>query len=120
MDCSNNQPGSWMRRPQMSPPYRNTNFSCTPMQTTYPMPRQNETNFSMTPCMSSERERVSNMMPPASSTWEDMDRMPIGMGYVPWQRWGQTYSLEQGFERGTIFPELDYPFMGGVRNDAWS
>lgn len=39
--------------------------------------------------------------------------MPIGMGYVPWQKWGQTYSMEQGLKRGTIFPELDYPFTGG-------
>lgn len=42
-----------------------------------------------------------------------MTGMPIGMGYVPWQRWGQTYPLSQGFQRGTIFPELDLPFMMG-------
>lgn len=42
-----------------------------------------------------------------------MAGMPIGMGYVPWQRWGQTYPLSQGFQRGTIFPELDLPFVMG-------
>lgn len=39
--------------------------------------------------------------------------MPIAMAYVPWQKWKQTYSLEQGLNRGTIFPELDLPFVMG-------
>ena len=43
----------------------------------------------------------------------DFSRFPIGMGYVPLQQWKQPYSLEQGFRRGTIFPELDLPFMMG-------
>lgn len=38
---------------------------------------------------------------------------PIGMGYVPIQSWQGTYPLEQGFRRGTMFPELDLPFMRG-------
>ncbi|MCI8660431.1 MAG: spore coat associated protein CotJA [Lachnospiraceae bacterium] len=41
------------------------------------------------------------------------NNMPIGMAYVPWQTWGQTYSMEQGFSRGTLFPELDLPFVMG-------
>ncbi len=43
----------------------------------------------------------------------DLSRMPIGMGYVPWQTWGQTYPMEQGFVRGTLFPDLDLPFLMG-------
>lgn len=35
---------------------------------------------------------------------------PIGMAYVPMQQWDETYSIEKGFDRGTIFPELDLPF----------
>ena len=42
-----------------------------------------------------------------------VEQMPIGMGYVPWQQWNQIYPLEQGFRRGTIFPELDMPFVMG-------
>ena len=38
---------------------------------------------------------------------------PVGMGYVPMQQWRQTYNLEQGFSRGTIFPDLDLPFIMG-------
>ncbi len=41
------------------------------------------------------------------------NNMPVGMAYVPWQKWGQTYSMEQGFSRGTLFPDLDLPFVMG-------
>ncbi len=37
----------------------------------------------------------------------------LAMGYVPKQRWGQTYPPAQGLDRGTIFPELDRPFLTG-------
>lgn len=42
-----------------------------------------------------------------------MENYPIGMSYVPWQQWKQTYALDRGFQRGTIFPELDLPFVMG-------
>ena len=42
-----------------------------------------------------------------------IEQYPVGMGYIPWQQWQQTYPLEQGFNRGTIFPDLDLPFMMG-------
>lgn len=38
------------------------------------------------------------------------EHTPIGMAYVPMQQWGETYNIEKGFDRGTIFPELDLPF----------
>ena len=37
----------------------------------------------------------------------------VGMGYVPIQSWQQPYALETAFRRGTIFPDLDLPFMMG-------
>ena len=43
----------------------------------------------------------------------DLDQFPVGMGYVPWQSWENTYPLAQGYHRGTIFPSLDYPFVMG-------
>lgn len=43
----------------------------------------------------------------------DPVNMPIAMAYVPWQQWRQTYPMEKGFSRGTIFPELDLPFVMG-------
>lgn len=38
---------------------------------------------------------------------------PIGMAYVPFQQWTEVYDADKGFSRGTMFPELDMPFMGG-------
>ena len=37
---------------------------------------------------------------------------PIAMAYVPWQRWGTLYDPEKGLECGTIFPDLNKPFLG--------
>ncbi len=38
--------------------------------------------------------------------------MPIAMAYVPWQRWRELYEPRKGLESGTIFRELDKPFLG--------
>ncbi|NLJ31540.1 MAG: spore coat associated protein CotJA [Clostridiales bacterium] len=40
--------------------------------------------------------------------------MPVvAMAYVPFQQFNTTYMPEKGLEMGTIFPELDKPFLGG-------
>lgn len=39
-----------------------------------------------------------------------VDYMPIGMGYVPWQQWGEVFTGEAGLAHGTIFPELVKPW----------
>ena len=36
----------------------------------------------------------------------------FGMAYIPYQSWCKLYEPAVGFERGTIFPELDKPFLG--------
>ena len=38
---------------------------------------------------------------------------PLAMAYVPWQVWSKTYEPAIGFHQGTIFPELNLPFLGG-------
>ncbi len=38
--------------------------------------------------------------------------LPLGMAYVPVQTWREIYAPELAFERGTIFKELDLPFLG--------
>ena len=38
--------------------------------------------------------------------------MPIGMAYVPWQKWQNIYDAEKGFCNGTIFQDLNLPFLG--------
>lgn len=44
---------------------------------------------------------------------EHVDHMAPGMAYVPWQKWEDVYCMEKGLERGTIFEQLDKPFLGG-------
>lgn len=44
---------------------------------------------------------------------ECLENYPLGMGYVPWQQWQQTYPLDTALQRGTIFPVLDLPFLMG-------
>ena len=43
----------------------------------------------------------------------------FAMAYVPYQQWKRTYEPSLGIERGTIFPELDKPFLGeeALRDD---
>lgn len=40
------------------------------------------------------------------------ERFPPAMAYVPWQRLDEMYTPETALERGTLYPELDKPFMG--------
>lgn len=52
----------------------------------------------------------------------EFDNKPLGMAYVPWQRWNGAYNANQGIEAGTIFPDLELPFYGergacGMRGD---
>ena len=53
--------------------------------------------------------RRDNMRMDSRNTLEDM---PLAMAYVPWQTWRDIYDAEKGFHRGTIFQELDLPFLG--------
>ena len=39
-------------------------------------------------------------------------RLSLAMAYVPTQRFGCLYEPETGFERGTIYKQLDLPFLG--------
>ena len=39
-------------------------------------------------------------------------RFPPAMAYVPWQRLDEMYTPETALERGTLYPELEKPFMG--------
>lgn len=37
----------------------------------------------------------------------------LAMAYIPMQFYRDTYGIEEGFNAGTVFPELDKPFLGG-------
>ena len=36
----------------------------------------------------------------------------VGMAYVPMQNWSNPMHLEEGFYKGTVFQDLDKPFLG--------
>lgn len=38
---------------------------------------------------------------------------PLAMAYVPFQQWGQVYSEDDALCKGTLFPDLDFPFERG-------
>ncbi len=38
---------------------------------------------------------------------------PVAMAYIPFQQFGQIYPPEKALNSGTVFPELDKPFLGG-------
>lgn len=42
----------------------------------------------------------------------DNGSVPLAMAYVPFQKWGMLYDEEVGMQRGTIFKQLDKPFIG--------
>lgn len=43
---------------------------------------------------------------------DHIDHMCPAMAYVPWQKWECVYDMTKGFERGTIFEQLDKPYVG--------
>ncbi len=46
----------------------------------------------------------------ARTSCEDM---VVAMAYVPWQTFGTVFTPEEAFCHGTLFPELDKPFLAG-------
>lgn len=38
--------------------------------------------------------------------------LALAMAYVPWQKWDGVYTPDVALTRGTMFSELDLPFLG--------
>lgn len=53
-----------------------------------------------------------NQAIPNAGANQGMQPMALAMAYVPWQRWTETYPLDEGLQKGTIFPDLYLPFEG--------
>ena len=49
----------------------------------------------------------------AASPMKNTDNELPVMAYVPVQKFGTVYDPDKGFERGTLYPELDKPWLGG-------
>ena len=70
--------------------------------------------------MLEKTERQAPDLPPSEDwhspclpheTW-GLDNHPLGMVYAPLQAFHGLYDLETALHRGTIFRELDLPFLG--------
>ena len=48
-----------------------------------------------------------------------LDMFPLGMAYVPMQKFKDIYDLDVALARGTIFAQLDKPFLGRRPIDDW-
>lgn len=57
-----------------------------------------------------EMPQVSNIC--CNVTTDMLDGLPLAIAYVPWQDWKCIYDPLKGLLRGTIFEELDKPFIG--------
>ena len=66
---------------------------------------QNYRNNSM-PC---HMHRPMTTPMPSASAWRDHS---LAMAYVPWQEWRDIYETEKALHCGTIFKELNLPFLG--------
>ncbi|MBQ8140159.1 MAG: spore coat associated protein CotJA [Clostridia bacterium] len=69
-----------------------------------------DSNSSSQCCCGSESNNGSN----ERSTW-GLEEFPLASMYAPLQSWRNIYDTESGFGRGTIFKELDLPFVCGDR-----
>lgn len=49
----------------------------------------------------------------AGSSMQDNSREVLAMAYVPVQKLETVYDTDQAFDRGTLFPPLDKPWIGG-------
>ncbi|WP_249299172.1 spore coat associated protein CotJA [Feifania hominis] len=52
----------------------------------------------------------TTVFPPAGQT--DLDCLPLGIAYAPYQKWRDIYDPAVALKRGTLFFELDLPFAG--------
>lgn len=60
---------------------------------------------------------LMNESQPAETKDNPHKNLSLAMAYVMWQEWRKPYDYEKALSRGTIFEELDLPFMayrGGI------
>lgn len=73
------------------------------------MPPGSSQNMRCNPC----RQDSSCRMAPENGLFHHLDdNFPIAMGYVPYQKWTETFDLCKALQMGTIFPDLCKPFCG--------
>ncbi len=56
--------------------------------------------------------RGARAVSPSRTTQGEIPSLPV-MAYVPAQQLNTVYDTNKALERGTLFPELDKPWIGG-------
>lgn len=103
--------------------YRMNRPGCRPYQHTCGMNRSYSAPFrdrAAAPSRySCSKEDCSCHMPGVVSKdremFEHLSHLRIGMGYVPCQKFSDTFQPEHALQVGTIFPDLCMPFCGKRR-----
>jgi len=78
----------------------------------YTAPR---TGYSTSPTPKNTMEREScgcESRTESSTVCFSAEQFPIGMTYVPMQSWENLYCPSRALEQGTLFADLDKPFLG--------
>jgi hypothetical protein len=89
----------------MNIPYGNPYKDMSEMNLPYGNPNK-DMNQMNTPYVKPYQEIVEKKPLPSS-------KMVLAMAYVPDQMWETPYEVAEGLHRGTLFPSLDKPFLGG-------
>lgn len=88
----------------------NTNSDCGCRPKTPQRP--NAYNPGMNQCPVSGRPPMPRRCPANMDPADPLADMAIAMAYVPWQFMHETYEPDKALQCGTIFPELNKPFLG--------
>lgn len=78
-------------------------FQCKPGMNMTPGVQDKVNIINMTPGIQDKMDACKSQMP---------SQLALAMAYVPVQCWETPYDVVTGFERGTLFPGLDKPFLG--------
>ena len=73
--------------------------------------------FAFTEAKQDKNVRIEIEHPNMNPTPSCIDSMPLAMAYVPIQSYGVMYEPDKALCRGTVFPDLDKPFIGC--KEAW-
>ncbi len=57
-------------------------------------------------------DELMSYIPRCVNNNECEDMTSLAMAYVPYQKWQKLYSPDVAINRGTLFSELDKPFIG--------
>ena len=69
----------------------------------------------MVPVVQMSNNCRENVCEYAVEQFASIDGLPLAMAYVPFQKFNNLYEVDAAFAAGTLFKELDKPFIGRCR-----